>query len=117
MNIVVLSGNVVKDAEVHETQTAKTRVSFSLAVSKGFGDDKRTIFVPVVAWNEFGKTVASFAKKGAKLEIKGELSVRAYEKDGKKQTITEVVVDSFESFTKKSSAAAEEEVPQEITEE
>ncbi|MDR2046662.1 MAG: single-stranded DNA-binding protein [Clostridiales bacterium] len=71
MNRVILSGNVVRDAEVGDTANGSKRCSFSLAVSGNA--DRPTVFVPVVAWGNFAEPVAKYAKKGARLLVEGEL--------------------------------------------
>ncbi|MDR2047419.1 MAG: single-stranded DNA-binding protein [Clostridiales bacterium] len=103
MNKVILSGNVVRDAEVGDTANGSKRCAFSLAVSEKRGEKKTVNFVPIVAWGNLAEPIAKYAAKGARLLVDGELSVRAFKKtDGKKGVMTEVVVEKFEYLGKSS---------------
>jgi single-strand DNA-binding protein len=102
MNRVILTGNVVKDAELTETKGGGKRCIFSLAVrEKKPGAEKAEVnYVPVVAWANFAEAVAKYAKKGERLLIDGALNVRTYESDGRKHYVTEIVAERFEYLGK-----------------
>ena len=51
MNKVIIVGRLTRDPEVRYTQTGKAVTTFSVAVDTGFGENKRTDYVPVI----FGK--------------------------------------------------------------
>jgi single-strand DNA-binding protein len=106
MNKVILTGNVVRDAETSGSEKSR-RTNFALAVDVGYGENKKTSFVPIVAWGNYGETLALFAKKGTRLLIEGELNIHSYEKDGKKLTATDVIASKFERFAKKDEATVE----------
>ena len=115
MNKVLLTGNVVRDAETYTTKNDNAKTTFSLAINGGSGANRRVTYVPIAAWNEYGKKLAEYAKKGARLLIEGEISQQTYDKDGKKQTVMEIIVNHFESFAKRGdegvpAANGEEEV-------
>jgi len=110
MNKVLLTGNVVRDAEVSDTANGGKRCAFSLAVSEKKGEKKIISFVPIVAWGNFAEPIAKYAKKGARLLIEGSLIIRTFEKnDGKKGVITEVVLDRFETLKSDKDEVSENE--------
>lgn len=73
-------GNIGKDAE----QTSKPNwtndvVNFSVAVSVGYGQSEKTIWVNVSKWVKSDSNLCQHLKKGTKVYISGIPSVRAYQ--------------------------------------
>jgi single-strand DNA-binding protein len=95
-------GHLGKDPELRTLSNGNKVASLSVATSrrwkdKDSGDRKEKTF-----WHRvvlYSKQSAEFAekylKKGMKVWVEGDLETREYEKDGKPQTITEVVVSAF----------------------
>lgn len=74
-------GQLGKDAEIREVGQTKV-INFSVAVSFGYGEKKSTIWVECSKFGE--KTgIADYLKKGTKVYVSGEPSIRTWEKDGK----------------------------------
>lgn len=97
MNKVILTGNLTKDAELQYTPGKGTAVSkFTIAVTTGFGDNKKTAFIPIVVWGKTAEAVVNHTAKGSKVNIIGEIQTRNY-KNKQDQTIyvTEVVADMY----------------------
>ena len=92
-NLVVLSGNITKDADLRYTQNNKAVVNFSIAVSEGFGDNKKTQYFNIVSFG--AEKLCQYLNKGTKVLVKGKLSNSSYEKDGVKHYKTEVVADNY----------------------
>ena len=70
-----------KDAEVRDAGTTKV-INFSAAVNVGYGEKKSTMWIECAKFGE--KTgVAEFLKKGTKVYISGEPSLRQWESNGK----------------------------------
>lgn len=95
-------GNLGKDPEVRTMQSGGKVASFSIAVSSRWTDKEsgekkeRTTWVPIVIFNEVLISVAErFLRKGSKVYVAGEFSVRSYEKDGSTRYSTEVVLQRF----------------------
>jgi single-strand DNA-binding protein len=121
MNRVVLTGNVVKDAELTDTKATdkspngSKRCAFSLAVNEKYGETRSVCYIPIVVWGSLAATIAEYAKKGARILIDGVLSIRKYAKtDGKKGVMTEVVAERFEVLGKTDGGAeAQEKIAEE----
>mgnify|MGYP003310697919 CR=1 FL=1 len=97
MNKVVLSGNLAKDVDMRMTQSGKAVASFSLAVSDGWGENKKTYFVPIVVWGKMAELCEKYLRKGSKAMVDGRLQVRSYEtQDGSKRWVTEVIANEVE---------------------
>lgn len=94
MNLVVLTGRLVKDPELKYTQSQKPVTSNSVAVSKSKDDTK---FFNFVAYNNTATYLCNYGKKGQKMAITGELNTRYYDdKDGKRVYVTEVIANNIE---------------------
>ena len=88
MNHVALMGRLTADPEIRYTQSGKAVASFTLAVDRrGEGVD----FVPIVAWEKLAEIIGNNFSKGRRALIEGRMQVRAYEHEGQKRKITEVV--------------------------
>lgn len=92
-------GRLGKDPEVRvttgEKQTSVCR--FSIAVDKGYGQNKKTIWVNVVTFGKLAENCGKFLAKGRQTYVAGELDIQNYEKqDGSKGTFVEVVANTVE---------------------
>lgn len=92
LNYSVLMGRLVRDPELRRTNTGKAVTSFTVAVDN-FGKDNGASFISCVAWDKTGEFIDNYFLKGSQIVVEGRLQTRQYEnKDGKKQTVTELVV-------------------------
>jgi single-strand DNA-binding protein len=92
LNYSILMGRLVRDPELRKTNTGKSVTSFTIAVDN-FGKDNGASFIPCVAWDKTGEFIDNYFLKGSQIAVEGRLQSRQYEtKDGKKQTVVEVVV-------------------------
>ena len=73
-----LAGTLGRDAEYREGQNGKGRCQFSVAVNIGYGENKTTIWVDVTRWGEGSKGLANLLRKGSKVAINGEMSLREH---------------------------------------
>ena len=69
---IILVGNLGRDAEMRYLANGKAVTNFSVAVSDGFGEQKRTIWIRVSAWEKTAEACAAL-KKGAKVLVEGRL--------------------------------------------
>ena len=56
MNKVIITGNLGKEPSTKYTQSGKAVCTFSVGVSSGWGDNKRTDWINVVAWDKRAET-------------------------------------------------------------
>lgn len=97
-------GNLGKDPEIRYTTgsnpTAVCR--FSIAVEKGYGENKKTVWVNIVTFGKLAENCQKFLLKGRKVYAAGELDVREYDKqDGTRGYITEVAANTVEFLSSK----------------
>ena len=78
MKAITVAGGITKDAEVRSTQGGDKVTGFSVAVSDGFGDAKRTLYFDCTLWGNRGEKLAPYLTKGSKVCVSGELSTREH---------------------------------------
>lgn len=97
LNLITLGGNIGNDMEVRYTQNGKAIGSFPLAVTNGYGDNKRVMWITCLVFGERAEKLAPHIRKGGKIVVSGRLDVRQYDRnDGTKGTAVEVAVNEFE---------------------
>ncbi len=79
MNNCSFVGRVGRDAVVRYTQAGKAVTGWALAVDRGWGDQKQTVWLDCSWWGDRGTKVADFIKKGDRLAVTGELGTREHE--------------------------------------
>src|SRR5688572_14613475 len=96
-NQVQLIGNLGKKPEMKNLGNGKSLVTFSLATSDYYLDNKgerkqQTQWHNVIAWGKTAQIVDKYLDKGSEIALNGKLVYRQYEdKEGNKRYITEVV--------------------------
>lgn len=97
MNKVFINGNLTKDMEVKVLQNGNYIGKFTVANTVGFGEKKKTYFVPCTL---FGKRVESLEKmliKGAGVIVEGQLDVSSVkDEQGNWKNYTNVVITEIE---------------------
>ncbi len=99
INKVILVGRTGKEPELHETQSGKKVVRFSLATWENYKDETEptgwrqvTEWHNIVVWGASADTLKKNLKKGDWAYVEGGIRTRSYEtKDGETKYITEVV--------------------------
>lgn len=96
LNKVILMGRLTAEPSLRETASGTAVANFSIAMDRGYGEEKVADFIPVVAWKGTAETIAKYFTKGSQILICGSIQTRSYEdKDGNKRYAFEVVVSEF----------------------
>lgn len=98
INKVILVGRAGKDPVLHETQSGKKVVRFTLATWENYRDEKEptgwrqvTEWHNVVVWGAAAETLMKNLKKGEWAYVEGGIRTRSYETtEGETKYITEV---------------------------
>lgn len=85
---VIIVGNVGKDGDLQYTAQGVAVLNFSVAVNKvtGKGENRKekTTWFRVAVWRERAESLANYIKKGTRVLVVGEVSIRTYtDRDGK----------------------------------
>jgi len=94
INIVVMSGRLVKDPEIRYTKKENTAVAtFTLAVDHFQNGEKTADFHKCIAFKKTAELIDQYCIKGSGLLVAGELHDNNWEdKDGKKHYDKQIVV-------------------------
>ncbi len=93
----IIAGNLGTDPEMRSTQNGVNVANFSVAVSRGWGENKKTEWYNVVAWKTLAETAEKYLKKGSKVLVEGEMETRSWDKDdGTKGYSTELIANRIQ---------------------
>ena len=82
LNQTVIVGRIVRDLEVHETESGNKVAQLTLAVPRSFKNingEYDTDYIPCVLWRGVAENTAEYCKKGDLVGIKGRIQTRSYE--------------------------------------
>jgi len=99
-HIVLVGGNLTRDAELRYASNGNARLTFSVAMNRSYKDPSGqlkeiTEYFNIVYWGKLAEAVAPRLKKGQKVAIEGKLSQRRYtNQEGQQRDIIEVSASS-----------------------
>ena len=96
-NMIIITGNLTRDAELKYTANQKPVLTFAVAVNRlGQDNAQATDYFNVVFWGKTGETLSKWLTKGRGVLVRGSMRSRSYEaKDGHKVTAWELIADSY----------------------
>lgn len=114
MNSVNIIGRVCNEVELRYTPSQMAVVKLNVAVDDGYGEKKKTYFIPVTVFGKQAENCEKFISKGKKIAVTGKIVTGSYEKDGRKIRTIDVVADRVEFLERaeKSEPREAEPVPQ-----
>ena len=110
INTVAITGRLVRDPEIRQTQSGVSVCSFAVAVDRAYksGEERQADFIDCVAWRHSAEFLEKYFHKGDMIGVQGHLQTRNWETDdGQKRKTTEIVVDSLSFVGGKKSDHAE----------
>lgn len=97
-NIVVISGRVVRVAELkYNPQSGTAHILFDIACNR-MSKDKKADFFNCIAFGKTAELVADLLSKGDQLTINGRLQIDEWEKNGEKRTAPKIIVNGFDKM-------------------
>jgi len=113
----MLSGYIGKDIALTYSQSSMAIAKFSLAVTTGFGDKKKTNWLNCVAFGKQAEALAKYMAKGSPIIIDdGYIQTGSYEnKEGATVYTTDIIINSWE-FAMKDRNSDREDKPKYPTE-
>ena len=112
-NKVFLIGNLTRDPELRYTPSGIAVARMAIAVNRikkadSNGEQGQDVdFINLIAWRRLAEICGEFLKKGAPIAVEGRLQIRAYEKNGEKKSMTEVIIDNMQMLGKKEAGTRE----------
>ena len=114
-NAVFIIGRCTKDVECrYAAQSQMAVVKLNVAVDDGYGEKKKTYFIPVTVFGKQAENCEKFVSKGKKIAVTGKIVTGSYEKDGRKIHTTDIVADRVEflEFAEREQSKEQETMPQ-----
>lgn len=102
LNRATIIGRIGREPQIRYTPSGTSIALFSVATNEVYRDKNGELKVQtdwhrVVAWSRLAEICGQYLRKGSLVCIEGSLRSRAYQdRDGKKQTITEVVATNLQ---------------------
>lgn len=79
MQLLTISGNLGRDAELRTTRDGQKVCSFNVGVKNGFGRDAGSVWYRCTLWGKAGEAFHPSLLKGVKVFVSGELTHGEYE--------------------------------------
>lgn len=98
-NKVVLTGRIVRDLELKETNKGTKVCEFTLATNRPM-DREKADFINVIVWDKQAENLCKYQKKGNLIAVFGEIRTDSYEVEGKKRYKTYVLCNQLEYLSK-----------------
>lgn len=93
-NYVLLNGKLSRDIEVSKNDKGNSFVKFCLICTRD-GNSSYSDYVNCIAFGEIANAICRKGEKDTAYHIEGNIRTNSYEKNGKKNNSTNVVVESF----------------------
>ncbi len=78
MSTTTAAGNITEPV-LRFTQSGKAILSFGLAMTRKINGEKQTTWIDVTKWGKGSEGLAKMLRKGSKVAVSGELSLREHE--------------------------------------
>ena len=110
LNMAIIAGRLTRDPELRTTTSGISVTSFTVAVDRGYGDNKQTDFIDCIAWRDRADFVSKYFRKGMAICVKGEITTRTYEdRDKNKRKATEISASAVDFVESKANSSATSE--------
>ena len=108
MNIAIITGRTTKDFEAFTTKTGTMIAKNNVAVDSGFGDNKRTDFIPITVFGKTAEFCSNYIRKGDLVEVRGHIVTGSYKKsDGTTVYTTDVNAEEIKKLQSRAKTEAE----------
>jgi len=88
INNLIVDGRLARDPEIKKTPAGDSVCELALAISDGYGEKRKTIWLDVTLWKGTADYVADNARKGTAIAVSGKLTQDHWEdkKTGSKRS-------------------------------
>lgn len=113
-NVCTLGGRIGKMPEIRYTPAGKSVGVFSIAVDRGYGEKKRTVWANVEVWDKTAEAVARMARPGGRVIVTGEFDEDSWtDKEGNKKSRPKFIAKNVDiiDFVEKQDDGPSEDAP------
>ena len=90
-------GNLGRDPELRSTKSGTAVCSASAAFEDGWGENKTTMWLKVVAWGKMAENFEQFCQKGSQIYVDGRLEQESWkDRDGNSRESLKVTASTLE---------------------
>lgn len=120
INVVCISGNLTRDAEIRKTKTGLAVCYFSVAVNERRRNpnteewEDYANFLDCIVYGKHGEALQPYLVKGAKICVQGSLRWSSWEKDGQKRSKVEIIASEVELPPKPKQGASGDSVAADV---
>lgn len=111
LNKVILSGNMVADADIRVSGDGNKVARCRIAVQRRFakeGQERESDFINLVAFGRQAEFAERFVKKGSKFAVVGRIQTGSYtNQEGVKVYTTDVIVDEWDFASSRSADSSD----------
>ncbi len=115
MNKVLLVGRLTRDPELRTTPGGMAVTRFTLAVSQNYvnkNGERGADFINCSAWGRQADNISKYCHKGSLVSAEGRIRTSSYDaQDGTKRYVTEVVCDTVNFLSTRTSEGSNSEAP------
>jgi len=112
MNKVCLVARLTAKPELRYTNSNTAFTRFNIAINNGYGDNKKTDFIPIIVWKKQAENVCKYLDKGSLVAVEGRIQTGVYEdKEGNKRTTFDVIADMVHFLESKKDGQAVQTKP------
>jgi len=105
MNVVLLTGNLVRDPEKSYTNSGMAVTRFTIAVNRNYSKKSEggqdADFIRVTCFDKRAEFVEKYLTKGRKVGVEARVQTGSYEKDGKTVYTTDFIANNIEFLDSK----------------
>lgn len=106
MNIIILTGRLVRDPELKYGQSGKAYSKITLAVQRQLKKDE-VDFINCVGFGKTAEAIGEYLRKGRKIGVTGRLQMNQYEHNGEKRTSYDVMIENIEFLEGKNNTSSD----------
>lgn len=91
----IATGRLVRDAEFSVTKGGTQKMTFTVACDRGYGEKKKTTFLPCICFGRRAESLTTHLTKGSIVTVDGELEIEDYEHEGQKRKSVTLFMDKL----------------------
>ena len=110
LNQIVLVGRLTRDITVNKSDKGNKVATLSLAIPRSFKNSEGvydTDFIDCVLFDSVAVNTSEYCNKGDIVGMKGRIQSRSVEKDGKKESVMEIIAEKVTFLSSKKQEADE----------
>lgn len=97
MDTIIETGRLTADPVKRTTSSGKELADFTIAVDRGWGENKSAVFIRCTAWEAKAAPILQYLHRGDMVNVSGKASATAYiGKDGKAHASLEIKIEQID---------------------